>query len=622
MLRLVVLYRHPAVCILWVRRIAPEPQTVHITNLFTWLHSLIAEEKRMHSHVLKCLSRVFALAVLASVPVAVIAQDAPKPAPKSTNSSESPSRWDIFAGYSYLAPKGTVQVLQSDGVTTLPETFKSMNYGIIGSGAYFFNKYVGAQVETAGHDLMTNSSSSNGGAYTLAGGLIARFPTMDITPFIHGLVGAARMGGPEHERYKWGPALTAGGGMDYETPLFNHHLAIRLFQADYEYIHEDWGPGPLGGRGNFKSARLSAGIVIHAGSIAPPPQLTVACSVNPASVFPGEPVTVTATAGSQEPKLNLIYSISGDGISAPSNAATATVNTTDLSPGQHTVKCDAKEGKSGKEGVKPWQTATQATATFTVKEFEPPTIACSVSPTTIKPGDTATITATATSPQNRPLTYTYSASAGSVNGTGASATYSSTGAPTGEVSLTCNVSDDKGHTASANTNLTILAPPPPPQPHVQTLCSINFTTDKRRPTRVDNEAKACLDQVALSLQNQTDAKAVVVGESSAKEKATLAREQKLAARRRHAKQPIDPAAQRAVNTKDYLVKEKGIDPSRVSAATSSTDGQTVEDYLVPAGADFNKDVPGTTPVDESTVKPQTRKPLPQRHHHHHAAAKK
>jgi outer membrane protein OmpA-like peptidoglycan-associated protein len=217
------------------------------------------------------------------------------------------------------------------------------------------------------------------------------------------------------------------------------------------------------------------------------------------------------------------------------------------------------------------------------------------------------------------LTYTYTASAGTVNGDGASATFSSTGAPTGPVSITCNVSDDKGHNASANTSVTIEAPPPPPQPHTQTLCSINFTTDKARPTRVDNEAKACLDEVALDLQRQSDAKAVVVGDSNAKEKAKTEKEQKFAARHKHAK-VMDYAAERAVNTKDYLVKEKGIDPSRISVATGTSDDQKVEDYLVPAGANFGSDVQGTTPVDENTVKPQTRKPLPTRHHHHKAAA--
>ena len=73
------------------------------------------------------------------------------------------------------------------------------------------------------------------------------------------------------------------------------------------------------------------------------------------------------------------------------------------------------------------------------------------------------------------------------------------------------------------------------------------------------------------------------------------------------------AAQRAVNAKDYLVTDQGIDPSRISVATGGTDGQTVEDYMVPGGANFSSDVSGTTPVDETAVKPETRKPLPERH---------
>ena len=52
------------------------------------------------------------------------------------------------------------------------------------------------------------------------------------------------------------------------------------------------------------------------------------------------------------------------------------------------------------------------------------------------------------------------------------------------------------------------------------------------------------------------------------------------------------AAQRAVNAKDYLVTEQGIDASRISVATGSTDGQTVENYLVPSGATFTTDVTG------------------------------
>ena len=397
--------------------------------------------------------------------------------------------------------------------------------------------------------------------------------------------------------------------MDYETPWFNHHLAIRLFQADYEYMHEDWGPGYLAGRANIDAARLSAGIVFHLGSIAPPTPITLACSASPETVFPGDPVTLTATAGNLNPKDHVIYTWSGAGASG--SDTTEKLDTSSLAPGEYTVTCNVKEGKPGKEGLKPWETAT-GTAGITVKAFEPPTISCSASPSTIKPGDTSTITAVGVSPQNRPLTYSYTASAGTVTGTGTTAEYSSAGAPTGAVGITCNVSDDKGHTESSSTSLTITAPYVPPAPKTQALCSINFSNDPKRPLRVDNEAKACLDQVALDLKQQADAKAVVVGESDAKEKALTEKQTAYAARHKRAKVE-DSAAQRAVNAKDYLVTEQGIDASRISAATGTTDGQTVEDYLVPAGATFSSDVPGTTPVDETAVKPQVRKPLAERH---------
>jgi hypothetical protein len=105
---------------------------------------------------------------------------------------------------------------------------------------------------------------------------------------------------------------------------------------------------------------------------------------------------------------------------------------------------------------------------------------------------------------------------------------------------------------------------------------------------------------------------VVVGESNDKEKATTAKQEKFAEHHKRAKVEHF-AEQRAVNAKDYLVTEQGIDASRISVDTSATDGQTVEDYLVPAGANFGADVTGTTPVDETAVKPEVRKPLPERH---------
>jgi outer membrane protein OmpA-like peptidoglycan-associated protein len=95
---------------------------------------------------------------------------------------------------------------------------------------------------------------------------------------------------------------------------------------------------------------------------------------------------------------------------------------------------------------------------------------------------------------------------------------------------------------------------------------------------VDNEAKACLDEIALNLQRSSDAKLAIVGNTASGEKGG----KKL-------------ATERAVNTKAYLVSEKGVDASRIAVYTGSQDGKTVSTTLIPAGATL--DSTGNTPVD-------------------------
>ena len=546
----------------------------------------------MYARISKYASRVLALAFVALMPIALAAQGSAKPVVKAA-AVDPASKWDIFLGYSYLMPKGKAV----NGFT-----YNAVNYGTIASVSRYFNKNVGIQAEGDVHVLLpenglvtTTQPNDNFSGGSL--GMIFRYPTAQYTPFAHALVGLEQVGS-YYQTNTWGMVLTVGGGMDYSTPLLNGHLALRLFQADYQYNSESFGPGV---KGSFKIVRLSSGLVYRIGGFTPPPPVTLACSASPTSIFPGEPVTVTATAGNLDPKLNAIYSWSGTGVTG--SGTTVTVPTAALTAGSYTVNGSVKEGKAGKEGLKPGESAS-CSASFTVKAYDPPTISCSASPSTIKPGETSTITAVAISPQNRPLTLSYSAQAGSLNGSGTTAVFSSTGAPTGTTGITCNVSDDKGQSATAGTSVTIVAPYVPPIPHTQTLCSITFSNDAKRPGRVDNEAKACLDEVALDLQKQSDAKAVVVGDSTAAEKTP-------AKGKKHAK--VEPlAAERAVNTKDYLVTEKGIDASRISVATGTADGQKVENYLVPSGATFANDVTGTTPVDETIVKAQVRKPLPEK----------
>jgi hypothetical protein len=104
-------------------------------------------------------------------------------------------------------------------------------------------------------------------------------------------------------------ALTAGGGMDYDLPFLKNRFSLRLFEADYRYMHADFGPvatiptgGALGGRTNMNAMELSTGIVAHFGHIIPPPPVTYSCSVSPTSGYPGDPITVTGTALNLNPK--------------------------------------------------------------------------------------------------------------------------------------------------------------------------------------------------------------------------------------------------------------------------------------------------------------------------------
>ena len=338
------------------------------------------------------------------------------------------------------------------------------------------------------------------------------------------------------------------------------------------------------------------------------PPVKLACNASAPSIYPGDPETVTATATDVATKKHwdTVYNWSGPSVTG--NGESATVATGALEPGNYTVKGEIKEGKKGKEGAKPNESAT-CQSDFTVKPFEPPTISCTASPSTVKPGESSTITATGVSPQNRPLTYSYSTSAGSINGTGTSATLATTGAPAGTVTVTCNVSDDKGHSASSTASVSVEAPPPPPAPKTQTLCTAQFEGDRHRPTRVNNEAKACLDDVALNAQQKPDATIVLVGNAAPVP-------EKKGRHHRHEVTAEDLAAQRAVNTKEYLVTDKGIDASRIQVKTGTAGQNEVEDYLVPAGANFDADVPGTTGVDENSIKAQPRNPV---HHHHYKA---
>jgi opacity protein-like surface antigen len=492
-------------------------------------------------------------------------------------------RVEVFLGYSYLR--------------AVPSPAEGNRLGWLNGGsasiAFNFNRYLGLVADFGGLDdtqLLfsgtganpSTTADSSGTVFTYLFGPRLSFRGHDrLTPFgqvlfggIHasqatlssGCTGVGCTLLPSESKF----AMTAGGGLDVKV---NHRLAIRIIQA--EYLMTNFEDRTTGASATQNDMRLSSGIVFRFGGnpappIPPPSPLAYACTVNPSSVFQGDAIAVSGTAVNLDPAKTATYTWHVDGGTVTGASSNASIDTRNLVAGAYTVKGHVSEGEKPNENA-------DCSAPYAVKAIEPPTVSCAANPYNLISGESSTITATGLSPENRPLTYSYSSTAGAVSGIGATATLSTAGAPVGSITVTCNTVDDKGLTASGTTAVTVAAPVAAPKPLTSELCAIHFDRDLRRPNRVDNEGKACLDEIALNLQRNSDAQLVIVGNTAGQEIGG----NKL-------------ATQRAINTKAYLVSEKGIDPARIAVYTGSQDGKIVSTTLIPAGAAF--DSTGDTPV--------------------------
>jgi hypothetical protein len=488
------------------------------------------------------------------------------------------SRVDIYGGYGYFHPFNSgIDGFQYQSV---------YNPNATASVSAYFNHYFGVQIEGgyfSGTDehakyIPCSGESCSQLIYTAEGGPIFRLPLGSWVPFVHLLGGGERTNGPAGQSLMWGWGVTGGAGVDYVLPLFHHRFAIRPIQADFQYSQVVYGPlllpsGTKGGFGELDNLKLSGGIVARFGNVEPPYPVMLGCGAQPASVYPGDLVKVEANALQLNPRKTPVYTWAANGGKLIASGPEATIDTTGLAPGDYTVTGHVQEGSKAREQA-------SCAAPFTVKAFEPPTLTCSANPSTAVSGTDIAIGTSASSPQNRPLTYSYTATAGVIASTGPTAILTTAGLAPGTITVTCNTVDDLGQTAKATTDVIITAPVIAPVPPTQDLCSLSFARDTRRPVRVDNEAKGCLDDIALTLKQQTDAHLIMVGNTDTTEKP-------------------DAAAERALNARQYLVQEKGIDPSRIELRTGAPTGKTVTDTLVPPGAVFKND--DTHTFDEKTI---------------------
>jgi hypothetical protein len=489
---------------------------------------------------------------------------------------------DVFAGYQWLDPRGNIPDGTDASGNILPFKLPSMPDGFGLAFGYNFHPNFALEGDFGGNYKSGNdiTTYSVGPRFTWRG--------EGINIFAHTLLGANHLNtGSFGARTGIGAIL--GGGIDL---VLTKHISWRMVEADYQWARQNFASivpptQPDLRRSSFQGARLRTGIVLGFGG-APEVPVAASCSVDHAEVMQGEPITATASATNFNPKHTLNYAWSGTGGTVTGKDNTASIDTKGVAGGNYTVTAHVTDPKAKKNNE------ASCSSNYTVKEppKNPPTMSCSASPTSVQTGGTVTVTCSCTSPDGVPVTVSnWTSSGGTVSGSGNVGTLNTTGASPGPITVSATCTDSRGLSTSASAQSTVENPPPPP-PKASKLSQCDFPNEKK-PWRVDNTCKAILDDVALRLQQESDAKLVIVGNAEPGEKRK------------------NLAAERAVDSKAYLSggeAKQAIDPSRIEVRTGNGGTKTAEYWVVPAGATF--DATGTEPVDETKVKAIPDHPRP------------
>src|SRR5258708_3106277 len=373
--------------------------------------------------------------------------------------SDSNPKWDLFVGYQWLHPGGTVPGAFGDPNTPPAYKIPDMGKGFGAAVTYNFDAHWGAEF-----DLGHNWGNSN---YETTGSVGPRlmWRTDAGNYFLHALLSLNRasVNGLNGSN---GVGAIMGGGVDLPV---RKSLAWRVFEADYVFGRHNYADfvAPQFSdlrRPSFGGVRLRTGIVFSWGG-APAVAPAASCSVQPTEVMVGEPVTATAAATNFNPKHPLTYSWSATGGQVTGKDTTAQIDTTNLAPGAYTVTVHITDPREKKNNE------ASSSANFTVKPLppkNPPTMSLSASPTSVTPGGAVNLSANCSSPDGVPVTVSsWTSNGGTVTDTPSSATLITTAAAPGSITVSATCTDSRGLTGQGSAQVMVEnSPPPPPNPEI------------------------------------------------------------------------------------------------------------------------------------------------------------
>ena len=193
---------------------------------------------------------------------------------------------------------------------------------------------------------------------------------------------------------------------------------------------------------------------------------------------------------------------------------------------------------------------TTCTTGFEITEPPCPTVTCDIraSASSVEVNQRVTLSATATGADGP--NFTWSTTGGTLSSTsGAEVTLDTTGMSAGTVTVSLSVSTSRTRCdqpcpgGSCSIPITVTSTVIPPKAPIISPCGPIFFPFNS--ARINNEHKACLDEIALRMQQDPRSSLVIDGHRDSSERVGI-------------------SLTRANNARDYLVNEKGVDSARIT----------------------------------------------------------